>query len=235
MYDSQIGRWTTPDPKADKYYSFSPIAYVANNPLKYIDPDGKEIIIVIKRFNERQVSESVKYSQGKLYTNEGKEYTGKNSFALKIQSTLNNLYSTNDKKVVNEISTLEKSDLKHYIEFNPFGQDNARPTAIDLNGVDKGDRSGTHVAVALGNEDIENGTPSSNETTLAHELNHSYDYDTGNMIGERNKESSNTDPAEIRSVNLENRVRSHFNLKTRTTYGGKTIDKSKLEDPKNEK
>ena len=31
------------DPLAEKYYNISPYAYVANNPLKYIDPDGKRI------------------------------------------------------------------------------------------------------------------------------------------------------------------------------------------------
>ena len=30
------------DPLAEKYYSISPYAYVANNPLKYIDPDGMQ-------------------------------------------------------------------------------------------------------------------------------------------------------------------------------------------------
>jgi RHS repeat-associated protein len=44
QYDSAIGRFTTVDPLAEKYYSISPYAYVANNPLKYIDPTGKEII-----------------------------------------------------------------------------------------------------------------------------------------------------------------------------------------------
>ncbi len=46
MYDYSA-RWkydwsfTTVDPLAEKYYSISPYAYVANNPLKYIDPTGE--------------------------------------------------------------------------------------------------------------------------------------------------------------------------------------------------
>ena len=34
--------WTTPDPLAEKYYDTSPYVYCADNPIKYIDPDGKE-------------------------------------------------------------------------------------------------------------------------------------------------------------------------------------------------
>ncbi len=38
--DPAIGRFTTPDPLSEKYYSWSPYAYVMNNPLKNIDPTG---------------------------------------------------------------------------------------------------------------------------------------------------------------------------------------------------
>lgn len=43
-YEPSIGRFRTVDPKAEKYYSISPYAYCYNNPLKYIDPTGKDSI-----------------------------------------------------------------------------------------------------------------------------------------------------------------------------------------------
>jgi RHS repeat-associated protein len=39
-YYAAMGRFTTLDPMAEKYYSISPYAYCAGNPLKYTDPTG---------------------------------------------------------------------------------------------------------------------------------------------------------------------------------------------------
>ena len=43
MYSPAIGRFMTMDPLAEKYYSISPYAYCANNPILYVDRDGREI------------------------------------------------------------------------------------------------------------------------------------------------------------------------------------------------
>ena len=42
-HDANIGRFTTMDPLAEKYYNMSPYAYCANNPIKYVDYRGDSI------------------------------------------------------------------------------------------------------------------------------------------------------------------------------------------------
>ena len=41
-----IGRFTSVDPMAEKYYSWSPYVYVLNNPLRNLDPTGEDVFIL---------------------------------------------------------------------------------------------------------------------------------------------------------------------------------------------
>ena len=42
-YDPAVGRWHVQDPMQEKYYNTSQYAYCANNPVKYIDPNGCDV------------------------------------------------------------------------------------------------------------------------------------------------------------------------------------------------
>ncbi len=53
-YDAALGRFTTVDPSSENYYAFNPYSYCVNNPIKYIDPDGKDFIISYKDSNGKQ-------------------------------------------------------------------------------------------------------------------------------------------------------------------------------------
>ena len=54
MYDTALGRFTTMDPLAEKYYGWSPYAYCRSNPILRRDPNG-EWDVTVHVYNNRDV------------------------------------------------------------------------------------------------------------------------------------------------------------------------------------
>ncbi|MFZ1527278.1 MAG: DUF6443 domain-containing protein [Ferruginibacter sp.] len=51
-YDPQLGVWHNPDPLAEKYPSISPWVYTFNNPLLFVDPDGRDNTVYLYAADE---------------------------------------------------------------------------------------------------------------------------------------------------------------------------------------
>ena len=60
------GQWTSPDPLAEKYYDWSPYVYCVGNPIKFVDPDGRKVVIygedAISAFEHLSASTSLRLS-----------------------------------------------------------------------------------------------------------------------------------------------------------------------------
>ena len=75
-YDSRIANWTSMDPLMEKHYDFSPYNYVLRNPLRLVDPDGKQVEIITRTYIPQESSVNPLY---KVYhDNRSANYYSKN-------------------------------------------------------------------------------------------------------------------------------------------------------------
>ena len=91
FYDPVVARWTTVDPLAEKYPSLSSYNYVANNPIKFVDNDGKVITIpkadqarVVQLINSRSSGTFAINSKGQLYEVSSKGGSGSSYYTQKL-------------------------------------------------------------------------------------------------------------------------------------------------------
>jgi len=54
LYDPLVGQFTSIDPLCEKYYSVSPYAYCAGNPINAIDPDGESPFSALIKYTTKQ-------------------------------------------------------------------------------------------------------------------------------------------------------------------------------------
>jgi len=63
MYDPRVERWFKRDLKSGKYPFFSPYVFVADNPIYFVDPDGKDLYAATKK-DQRMVLNALKSAFG---------------------------------------------------------------------------------------------------------------------------------------------------------------------------
>ena len=189
------------DPLADKYPGISPYAYCAWNPIKYVDPDGRKIVVQGRNIIEKFAAK-LGFSIG---------------YVKKVENDLAQLKLDN-KEVGGMITALEESDNTHVIQF-PKRTWNKCGAVGEKNG---SAGRGSIVDYDPDNTKTVNGDTRTPRASLAHELTHSMDFDTGN---ETNQEIDGVRVMEFKAIDMENKVRNVTGDKKRTTYGGKDVSK----------
>ena len=213
QYDPIFPHFITMDELCEKYPSISPYAYCAGNPIRYVDPDGKEVRIYLDDINY------VIYKNQELYTSEGKLYNGFNQFAVNVMKDLISLEGV-DTQLYDRISQLIDSPNIHNIkESKKYNQ-----TRSSRSKKEQGIPTGSTVEYNPYKEETVNGDKRPPVIGLAHELlSHSWDADNGSMNSNVLEEGIRMD--EIDAINVENKVRKSLNLPIRTKYKGIDIRK----------
>ena len=71
-YDAALCRWMCMDPLAEKYYDVSPYAYCHNNPIKFLDKDGRDPGDYFKTADDAAIDFSLLYNDNSIA--KSKEY-----------------------------------------------------------------------------------------------------------------------------------------------------------------
>ena len=93
-YDAVLGRWMCVDPLAEKYNNVSPFVFCKDNPIGFIDPDGKKVyqgnLLVIYLVNGQLTlsSKANEYTRA-LYDGMIKTATGKRHLSMMVRSKTN--------------------------------------------------------------------------------------------------------------------------------------------------
>ena len=215
MYDPLLGRTPTMDPLSEKYYSISPYAWCAGNPVYNIDPDGNIIRTYIDGIAyDYQLGKDGTYG---FYNQNGELYNGPNTFAYDLTNSLQILQEGRfGKMFISDIINSEniaticytKESNSTLIENNTINWD---PDNLD------GGISWNFV----------NGYSKSRPSYigLGHELAHISDawfgnYDETFWFKFNNKD---VDKTEIYASQIENKLRAEHNIPLRTHYASREI------------
>ena len=104
--------FTSRDPLFEKYFWMSPYAYCANNPVKYVDPDGRTIVIIGEdgmQYIWRD--DKLYYKTGRFEIEMKENKVGKS--VMDIASSLKQINSTKEGHIV--LSELSLSETKYTI------------------------------------------------------------------------------------------------------------------------
>ena len=243
-YYAASGRFMSVDPLCEKYYWISPYAYCLNNPVRFTDPDGREVDIEHRTgFLGLGKKETLKYDNGSLYNKDGSAYAGKvNGFLKKSVNALGSLSKTDEgASMVTELQSSSNVFTIKSGATNEFKPDNPSKAGANLTEVQAatGNTAGSagsggtifwNSSSTSGGLDLSGGTTRPTYISLGHEMGHgsdanqgllhfSSDYTNGMTGVQYQSTYQGLLKSEWRAVYRENLIRGQAGVSLRTNYG----------------
>ncbi len=223
--NAPVGRWSSVDPLAHKYYDVSPYVYCHDNPVNRIDPDGKQYtyrtsnnIVYLYSNGDFYLATKMPGVKGYVKASNQKVVLSKksNNIMRRTLLALRALDNSKDpiiKKVFDEVN-----NSKEYVHEFRIAKDDDNPnntrgiscvaseTTLDLDGAKK----------ASDFKDI----GISDTEVVGHEVKQGYDQ---MKFIKRSGTINGIDEDEVWASVFENRIRKESGHKLRKFYGGKKI------------
>ncbi|WP_321333085.1 RHS repeat-associated core domain-containing protein [uncultured Bacteroides sp.] len=176
LMDPALGRFSTVDPKSEKYYSVSPYVYCANNSVDRVDPDGRDWRVQTKYNPETDKIEYIMTVNAVLYNNSSNRDINMEQLATSITKQVNDTYNTSGNDFVAKMNF----NLKVVDSSDEIGErdhvfqivDQRQFRTIDSQNGVAANASSFGLSINIGTNLVENVLNGRNQRTLAHELGH---------------------------------------------------------------
>jgi len=146
-YDPALGRWMNIDPLGEKYFYASTYAYVCNDPINFIDPDGMDryymngegiTVLALKEDKEDMLFIGDKNNENIVDINKDGKQDSNDGLKVKskgLLSQLTNYRSGSEKsgtKYFSSIGELSKQHEEDYLNIFKFASDNTSGAEYSL-------------------------------------------------------------------------------------------------------
>jgi RHS repeat-associated protein len=224
MQDPQLGVWHSIDPLSEKYYSVSPYCYVANNPVLFVDPDGKQIKIKYRDDEGHKRKAFYNADKGVAVNKKGAVVHGK--FVDAVVKNLNSAKADDVKGIINALA--KTSTVVKIKETSDYAADGFRVGLLGINKTILFNPNSTYKLVehdySVQNYRKVTSDPLPADIALLHEIGHAFGFvfekgDFKNRVRQRDKEYDNLEEKHVIET-YENPAMQKRGLKIRTNHDG---------------